>query len=99
VGHGGRRPLAEALPPPGTPVLVVTDLGIAAPRSGSPPEPADLLDHHRQLVQASCGVHYLVPYPPERWPARLRALPILHWSDDLGPGEVLAGIRRRARAR
>ena len=80
-------------------VLVVTDLGIAIPRSASPPEPEAFVDHQRQLAQAGCPVHYLVPYPPERWPSPLRGLPILYWSDDLGPGDVLAGIRRRTRGR
>ena len=94
----GRLALADRLPPPGTPVLVVTDLGIAVPRSGSPPEPEAFLEHHRLLVRASCTVHYLVPYPSERWPLPLRELPILYWNDDLGPAEVLTGIRRRARA-
>lgn len=99
VGRRGRLELADRLPPSGTRVLVVTDLGIAVPRSGSPPEPDHFLDHHRLLSQAGCRVHYLVPYPPERWPPRLTELPILYWSDDLGAVEVLAGIRRRTRAR
>ncbi|HET6949320.1 MAG TPA: hypothetical protein VFI47_03035 [Acidimicrobiales bacterium] len=98
VGPGGRAPLASRLPPPGTPVLVLTDLGISVPRTGTPPEAHDFLDHHRLLTGAGCSVHYLVPYPPERWPETLWPLPILYWSDDLGAVEVLAGIRRRLQA-
>lgn len=98
VGDAGRLELADRPPLPGTPVLVVTDLGVAVPRTGFPPTPANFLAHHRLLTQAGCTVHYLVPYPAERWPPRLRGLPIVHWSDDLGVGEVLADIRRRVRA-
>jgi hypothetical protein len=97
VGPHRGLALAERLPPAGTPVLVVTDLGIAVPRSGLPPEPEDFLEHHRLLGQAGCSVHYLVPYPPERWAPALQALPALYWADGLGATDVLAGIRRRAR--
>lgn len=99
VGHGARRSLGGCLPPPGTPVLVVTDLGIAVPRAGSAPGPRALLDHHRLLDQAGCTVRYLVPYPPERWPVPLRGLPIVEWTDDLGAGDVLGDLRRRVRVR
>lgn len=98
---GGRRPadLADHLPVAGTPVLVLTDLGIAVPQSGVPAEPADFLDHHALVTGAGCTVHYLVPYPPERWPPALDGLPILYWGDDLGATEVLAGVKVRARVR
>jgi hypothetical protein len=98
VGHHQGLALAERLPSAGTPVLVVTDLGIAVPRSGSPPEPDYFLRHHRLLRQAGCRVRYLVPYPPERWPARLSELPVVYWRDDLGATDVLTALRRRPRA-
>jgi hypothetical protein len=105
-------PLASRLPAPGTPVLVITDLGITVPRSvpvrvvvttdpqitGPLREPQSFLEHHDTLVQAGCDVHYLVPYPPDRWPPALADLPVVHWSDDLGVSAVLACIRRRRHA-
>jgi hypothetical protein len=97
VGRRGCLPLADRLPPPETPVLVVTDLGIAVPHTGSPPAPIAFLDHYHLLTQAGCAVHYLVPYPRDRWPPALRDLPILYWEDGLGATTVLAGLRRRAR--
>jgi len=95
AGAGRRLPLASRLPAPGAPVLVITDLGITVPRSGLVHEPHAFLEHHDALVQAGCAVHYLVPYPPDRWPPALADLPIVHWSDDLGVSAVLACIRRR----
>jgi hypothetical protein len=99
VGPDGPAPLKDRLPPPGTPVLVVTDLGIAVPRSGIPAVPAAFREHHRLVTRAGCPVQYLVPYPPARWPAALHGLPVLHWSDGLGVAEVLAALRRRGRTR
>jgi hypothetical protein len=96
LGSRRRVALAARLPPPGTPVLVVTDLGIAVPRSGMLPEPEAFLDHHRRLREAGCHVHYLVPYPADRWP--VDDLPVLHWTDDLGATDVLARLRREKRS-
>jgi hypothetical protein len=96
VGPRGSVDLAELLPPPCTPVLVVTDLGIAVPRSGIPPEPRDFIDHHALVTGAGCSVRYLVPYPPDRWPAALAHLPILYWNDGLGATQVLADVKLRA---
>jgi hypothetical protein len=83
------------LPAPGTPVLVVTDLGIAVPRTGPVGGPAPFLEHYEVLSQAGADVHYLVPYPPDRWPPMLAGLPLVYWSDHLGASQVLARIRRR----
>jgi len=99
LGPDGRAPLQDRLPPSGTPVLVVTDLGIAVPRDGDPAVPAAFLEHHRLVTRAGCAVQYLVPYPAHRWPAALRSLPLLHWSDGLGVAEVIAALRRRVQHR
>jgi hypothetical protein len=97
AGIGGQLPLADRLPAPGTPVLVVTDLGIAVTRTGSPGDPDDFLGHHQLLTRAGCPVHYLVPYPPHRWPPPLRGLPALYWSDHLSAVDALTALRRRPR--
>lgn len=73
-------------PPPGTPVLAVTDLGIAH-------SDVEHHQHWRQLAaylhQRGCGLRLLVPYPAGRWPRDLGPHPILiPWDRGTRPGEV-----------
>ena len=61
-------------PPPGMPVLALTDLGLA----GRVERGAADLDAAWQIVAAALAVRgssliALLPYPPARWPASLRA--------------------------
>lgn len=88
---------ATVAPRPGSAVVVVCDLGIARTRSGPPPvAPARWLAHDRLVRQAGCRALYLVPYPPERWPAGVAGrLAIVHWRDELRLDELLAPVARR----
>jgi hypothetical protein len=77
-------------PASGTPILLVTDLGI-----GAPPLARDLLsiDDWREFVgraaRARCPVVALVPYSPARWPAALRStINIVQWDRSTTAGEV-----------
>lgn len=68
-------------PPPETPVLIISDLGVAespySMRRSSPGEWLGLLDI---LRGAGCPVLALAPYPPSRWPASLVGrLRIVQW--------------------
>ena len=83
-------------PPPGTPVLVLSDLGI-----GGPP-----LDAERASVEAwvrfargardaRCPVVALVPFGPARWPRALAdAMLLVHWSERLTAGAVQRAVGR-----
>lgn len=82
AGVGLRDEWGDYRPPPrGTPVVLLTDLGI-----GRPPVTAeragvkDWLAFNARLRKAGCLAVAFVPYAPARWPPRLwRAMPILHW--------------------
>jgi hypothetical protein len=70
-----------ALPPPGTPILALTDLGIGALAAGQPHvPPGEWLALTRSAETAGCPVTAFVPYRTERVPPALReALTIVHW--------------------
>jgi hypothetical protein len=89
------RLMDELLPPSGTPVVVITDLGIAVPRSGRVTvEASTLLEHHRKLVAARLLPVYVVPYPRSRWPSGLEGLPIVEWSEVTRLAPLRRAIRR-----
>jgi CHAT domain-containing protein/WD40 repeat protein len=69
------------LPPPGTPLLALTDLGIGALAAGQPYlPPQEWLTFHRQTQSAGSRLTVLLPYSPERCPPSLRGeLEIVHW--------------------
>jgi hypothetical protein len=85
AGRGSKRRWTsyadDHVPPPGTSVLCVTDLGLGVPPSGPlPPPPADWLRLGRLLARRACPLVLLVPYGPARWPAPLaHALALVHW--------------------
>jgi len=95
VGTGSRQ---EWLPwkskGQGTPVVVVSDLGIGGPNSD--PDRGTVgewLRFARQVREAGCELIALVPYEAARWPPRLsRAMSVIHWSERTSVGSV-----RRAR--
>jgi len=68
-------------PPPGTPVLALTDLAIGKRSFGSRPvHPLEWRDFAERLRRSGCPLVAFVPYAPERWPAGLeRVLHILPW--------------------
>ena len=69
------------LPPPGTVVAILSDLGIAhAPWLPIRPAPARWRDLALRLRRRGCPVVAFVPYHPSRWPSELRrALTIIQW--------------------
>jgi hypothetical protein len=79
-------------PPRATPVLLLSDLGIAAPAfSLRPAIDEDWLQLTHQLRVAACPLLTLVPYPPQRWPRRLsKELTIIQWDRD----STAARVRR-----
>ncbi len=78
----------------GTPVVVVTDLGIGGPLMD--PDRATVsewLRFARRVREATCELIALVPYEAGRWPPVLaRAMSVIHWSERTSVGSV-----RRAR--
>lgn len=68
-------------PPRATPVLLLSDLGIATPSfSLRRAAERDWLRLAGELSSAVCPLLALVPYPPHRWPRRLiKALHIVQW--------------------
>jgi hypothetical protein len=79
-------------PPRATPVLLLSDLGIAAPAfSLRLAIDEDWLRLAHQLRVAACPLLTLVPYPPQRWPKRLsKELTIIQWDR----GTTAARVRR-----
>ncbi|MGH9945328.1 MAG: hypothetical protein ACRD9R_23500 [Pyrinomonadaceae bacterium] len=68
-------------PPPGTPVLALTDFGIGRPPFYDDlPAPDDWREFAAALRRANCPLVALVPYAPARWPRGLkRRLKIIQW--------------------
>lgn len=61
-------------PPAATPVIVLTDLGIARPPPGAErADAADWLAFAAALDATDCPLLLWVPYAPERWPAPCRS--------------------------
>jgi hypothetical protein len=87
-------------PPPGTPVFVVTDLGLGGPpgndeRAGLA-EWMDFLDAARA---AGAPVTALVPYGPRRWPRALAgAVRLVHWDRRTTASVIRRTLERRAGA-
>jgi hypothetical protein len=88
----GKEMEEHAYEPPalGTPILLVTDLGI-----GLTPLAQDMLsiddwrDFAGRAARARCPVVALVPYSPERWPSALRGtINIVQWDRSTTAGEV-----------
>jgi hypothetical protein len=88
-------------PPPGTPVVVVTDLGIGGPiRSRDRATPSEWLAYARVVRAAGHPLIGFIPYEPRRWPPRLaRTMTLLHWSERTRIGAVKRAMREASRAR
>jgi len=87
------------LPASGTPILLVTDLGI-----GVPPLSPDMLSvdewrgFARRAARARCPVVAFVPYPLQRWPVDLRgAIKIVQWDRSTTAGDAHRGVGRGLR--
>jgi hypothetical protein len=98
--HRGLKRLRAWHPPPrGTPILLLTDLGIGYPAGFDDAASADEWLAFAVLARrAECPVVAFVPYPPERWPPALRrAITILRWDRQLTAGRAakrVASARR-----
>jgi hypothetical protein len=78
----GASDLADSysLPPPGTTILLVTDLGIGRPPGQPRSTPEDWIAFAKPFVKSGSRVVALVPYGPDRWPRVLRHwVEIVHW--------------------
>lgn len=98
----GVRPKASAEfqpfepPPSGTPVLVLSDLGLgASPLSTERAEVAEWLRFGEVAHRAGCRVVVLVPYSPSRWPRALqRRMRLIHWDRHTTARTVLQALQR-----
>lgn len=97
--RGCQQPGAEGstpwlAPPPGTPVLVLSVLGLGQ-RHG-PATPASLwLRFCQAAAQGGHPLRALVPYAPARWPRPLATqLNALHWDRELSTGAVRRTLQR-----
>jgi hypothetical protein len=64
----------------GTPVLLISDLGIRAALSRGPLALRHFVDLGRALVRLGCPPVALVPYPKARWPKAVdRYMTLVHW--------------------
>ena len=67
-------------PAPGTPVVVLTDLGIARPpRAAALAGAADWRVFAEMLARVGCPLLALVPYPERRWPPLSKSMTIVQW--------------------
>lgn len=82
AGTGSRRRWTTYEPPlAGTPVLLLTDLGIGQPAGATLAAPVEeWLDFAELLRRADCPAVALIPYPSARWPAPLaRVIHLIEW--------------------
>ena len=90
-----------APPPRGTPVIVVTDLGIGGPLHGRDrATQEEWLVFARSVRLAGHPLIGFIPYEPRRWPSRLaRTMTLLHWSERTRIGSVKRAMREASRVR
>lgn len=96
AGRGSRRGWGRWKPPPqGTPILVVTDLGLGGPiLDDSRAMPDEWLRFAQRLRKAGHMLLGLVPYEATRWPSKLtRAMKLIHWSERTTVGAVRRALR------
>ncbi|HEX8704270.1 MAG TPA: hypothetical protein VF815_35895 [Myxococcaceae bacterium] len=84
-------------PMQGTPLLILTDLGLGGPATSfHRAYAAEWARFAESAHHAQCPPVVLVPYPPERWPRTLRGrLTLLHWDR----GTTAGAVRHRRGAR
>ncbi|HEX7153095.1 MAG TPA: hypothetical protein VF618_16530 [Thermoanaerobaculia bacterium] len=94
--RGLRATTPYAFPARGTPVVLLTDLGITQPEALNDSAGTDeWLRFTAAARQAGCPVIAFVPYPPSRWPLPLRrAMTILQWDRALTAGRARRAVRR-----
>lgn len=97
VGPGPRSDWTDwSAPPPGTPVLAVTDVGLGgSPLDPDCSTPDEWLRFAHHVRDEGCALFALVPWEASRWPPALtRAMTLLHWSERTTVGEVRRAVRR-----
>jgi len=76
-------------PAAGTPVLLLSDLGIGRPIQDDSLLTELWLGFARRVREAECPLIAFVPYPASRWPTALRReFVIVHWDRPTTPGKV-----------
>ena len=97
--RGMKRRRAYRPPPRGTPIVLLTDLGIAdASAFDEAASPAEWLEFASLARRAGCPVLAFVPYASERWPRELRrAMTILRWDRRLTAGRAAKAVSSRLR--
>jgi hypothetical protein len=96
AGVGAEMSWSEYEPPVyGTPVLLLTDLGIGRPRlSDERAGVAEWLKFARLLEKANCPLLAFVPYPASRWPQSLtRHMKIIQWDRKTTATTVRSKVR------
>lgn len=88
-------------PRPGTPVLLLSDLGMGGPHfDPSRPRVKEWRDFTRRVHRCGCPLLAFVPWPEERWPAGLsRSITLLRWDRGTTVRSVDRAVRRRRRGR
>ena len=98
AGRGPRWTWGPYLPPaPATPVVALSDLNIPGRDLGG----VDIdgwLRTHELLARRGCALMVFVPFPPSRWPAKLRGrLPLVQWDRTTSASAVLKAMSAGAR--
>jgi hypothetical protein len=94
--RGMRRARPYQTPPRSTPILLLTDFGIADAHGSDGSTIDEWLGFVHVARRAGCPLFALVPYPPKRWPRELHIdMTMLWWDRTLTA--AIAGRRRRAR--
>jgi len=84
-------------PPPGTRVLLVSDMGIGGPPGDFRRSTRQEWESFKRLIERhGCPATALVPFPPHRWPGWLEQLfPLISWDRHTTAGEAARRVRRR----
>ena len=99
AGSGGKRrwqPYEEQIPPPGTVVALLTDLGIGrAAWLAAPAATRQWRAFADRLRQRGCPVVAFVPYPSSRWPDDLkRGITMIQWDRPTRISAIRASVGR-----
>lgn len=83
-------------PLPGTPVILLSDLGIARPLGASDRASVDEWAAFASRVRAAgCPLIALLPYAPRRWPQKLRLhVVMIEWDPGVAVSKLRALIGR-----
>lgn len=98
AGRGARPWPVYAPPPPGTPVVLLTDLGICQPSLAADwAGEEEWATFAAAVSRAGCPLLAFVPYGPERWPPRLAPLMNIFQWDRGTTASAVANVNRDSR--